>query len=132
MNTIITTATRALTTCIAVTLAFGAVAASAGDPSTELSASAVQRRYVVRFAELDLSKIEGVTALYGRLRTAAYIVCEPGQDEWSWSPRRVDRACINKAIAAAVAKVNSPLLTQYHHLRLQGDSAGLLQLAKAH
>jgi UrcA family protein len=124
MNTLInTTAT--------VILAFGAVAASAGDLSTVLSASGVQRSYIVRFPELDLAKIEGVATLYNRLRSAAYLVCQPGENEWSSDPRP-DRACINKAIADAVAKVNRPLLTQYHQLRSKGDSAGLVQLAKAH
>ena len=118
-----------INTTATVILAFGAVAASAGDLSTDLSASGVQRSYIVRFPELDLSKIEGVATLYNRLRSAARLVCEPGQDELNPRP---DRACINKAIAEAVAKVNRPLLTQYHQLRIKGDSTGLVQLAKAH
>jgi UrcA family protein len=131
MNTRITIATRSLTVYLAVTLAFGAVAASAGDLSTDPGAGLVQRKYVVRFAELDLSKIAGVATLYSRIRNAAHIVCEPGEDAWSPS-LSPDRPCIAKAIAAAVAKINRPLLTQYHQLRIQEDSAGLLQLAKAH
>ena len=41
------------------------------------------------------------------------------------------RACVDKAIADAVAIVNRPLLSQYHQLRTKGDKAGLVQLAKA-
>jgi hypothetical protein len=34
-------------------------------------------KYVVRFADLDVSKIEGASALYTRLSHAAGVVCEP-------------------------------------------------------
>jgi UrcA family protein len=131
MYTIISTATRALTLCVAVSLTFGAVVASAGDLSTELTATGVRRSYVVRFPELDLSKIEGVAALYSRLRSAARIVCEPGGDELFASPLP-DRACIARAVDDAVAKINRPLLTHFHQVQTKSVSAGPVQLAKVH
>jgi UrcA family protein len=64
----------------------------------------------VRFHDLDLSTIDGATALYNRIRRAANLVCSDtgtaglaSYMEW--------RSCYQTAIADAVTKVNSPLLT---------------------
>jgi hypothetical protein len=38
---------------------------------------------------------------------------------------------MDKAVADAVEHVNRPLLSQYHQLRIKGDKAGLVRLAKA-
>jgi UrcA family protein len=130
MNAIITSAARALTICIAATLGFSAADASASNLSTDRSVPGAPPTYVVRFADLDLAKIEGVTTLYGRLSHAAREVCDP-LISTRWFPEKY-HACVDKAIADAVAKVNRPLLTQYHQLRTKGDKAGLVQLAKAH
>lgn len=129
MNTIIATAARALTICIAATLAFSAASASAGSPGSDESVTGASHKYVVRFPDLDLSRIEGVTNLYLRLRYAASVVCKSFESEWFPAEHQ---ACVDKAIANAVATVNRPLLSQYHQLRTKGDRAGLVQLAKAH
>jgi len=128
MNKIITNSTRALTICIAVTLSLGAANASAS-ASWDTSATGVARKEVVLFRDLDLSKIEGVTTLYGRISHAARDVCDPLE---TLQFPEAYRACVDKAIADAVAKVNRPLLSQYHQLRTKGDKAGIVQLAKAH
>jgi UrcA family protein len=128
MNTIITNTARALTICIAVTLGLAAADASAGTFSNDTSVTGAVRKEVVPFRDLDLSKIEGVTKLYGRISHAARDVCDPF--ETLWHPQEY-RACVDKAIADAVAKVNRPLLSQYHQLHTNGDNAGLVQLAKA-
>jgi UrcA family protein len=128
MNTIITTAARALTICIAATLAFSAASASAGSLGNDESVTGASHKYVVRFPDLDLSRIEGVTKLYLRLRYGASVVCKSLESEWFPAEHR---ACVDKAIANAVATVNRPLLSQYHQLRTKGDRAGLVQLAKA-
>jgi UrcA family protein len=79
----------------------GATPAPAADPSGP-------RSVTVSYRDLNLSTIEGATALYQRLRHAANSVCdEPGTgiahfQEW--------KSCYQAAIADAVAKVNSPLL----------------------
>lgn len=127
MNTFINCSARALTICIAVTLGLSAAGASAGafgvTPRTGDT-----RKEVVAFRDLDLSKSVGVTKLYGRIRDAARDVCNPLES--LWFPHAY-KACVDKAIADAVAKVNRPLLSQYHQLRTKGDKAGLVQLAKA-
>jgi UrcA family protein len=123
MNTNITTPARALMICIAATLGFNAADASAGTLSNDTA------RKVVRFPDLDLSKIEGVITLYFRISDAARYVCDPLDTQWH--PQEY-HACVDKAIADAVATVSRPLLSQYHQLRTKGDKAGLMQLAKAH
>jgi UrcA family protein len=66
----------------------------------------------VSFRDLDLSSIEGATALYHRIQAAAKQVCgRPGPDlleQGLW------RSCYRNATADAVGKVNSPLLTAVH------------------
>jgi len=73
-------------------------------------------RVTVRFADLDLSRPEGAQTLYSRLRRAAEQVCIQVESEsglsWAFSARK---ACIEKATADAIAKVNRPLLTAYGH-----------------
>lgn len=69
-------------------------------------------RRTVSYAELDLSKQAGVEVLYRRIKDAARIVCG-GRDPIV----RISLArsqCYEKAVADAVAQVNSPLLTALH------------------
>ena len=129
MNTIITSAARALTICIAATLGFSAADASAGTLSNDTSVTGAARKEVVRFPDLDLSRIEGVAKLYGRISHAARGVCDPLETQWRIAEYRT---CVDEAIANAVVTVNRPLLSQYHQFRIKGDKAGLVQLAKAH
>jgi UrcA family protein len=65
-----------------------------------------QRSVTVSFRDLNLSTIEGATALYLRIRRAANHVCY-GPEGWE----EAFRSCRQAAIGDAVAKVNSPLLT---------------------
>ena len=83
----------------------GASEASAGPPATARSMS-------VNYRDLNLSTIDGAIALYERLKGAARTVCDgpltgvAAYQEW--------RSCYDAAIADAVAKVNSPLLSAVH------------------
>ena len=131
MNTTMVTAARAMTVCIAAALGCNAAETFAGSLSYDGTVPGTSPKYVVQFSDLDLSRIEGATALYGRLRYAARMVCEPIQTQQLGLAEKY-RACVDKAIADAVASVNRPLLSQYFQLRTKGDRAGLLQLAKAH
>jgi UrcA family protein len=80
----------------------GAAQASGAEP-------AGAHRVTVNYRDLNLSTIQGATALYQRLTRAARSVCDGPQtgvhayEEW--------RSCYQAAMADAVAKVNSPLLT---------------------
>jgi UrcA family protein len=110
--------------CAAILGCSAGVAASAGAASDEPAT------YVVRFADVDLSKIDGTAALYTRIRGAANQVCRPLESRDLGLMVKY-RACVDKAIADAVANVNRPLLSQYHQLHTKGDKVGLVQLAKA-
>ena len=90
-------------------LAFTSVACLMGATQASADHAIPARSVTVKYRDLNLSTIEGATALYQRLKSAARLVCdEPstGLDE-----HRVYQACFRAAIADAVTKVNSPLLT---------------------
>jgi UrcA family protein len=132
MNTTkVTTTTRAMTACIAATLGCYAAETFAGSLTYDQRAAGTPPRYLVQFSDLDLSRMEGATALYRRIRYAARMACDPIQTQQLGLAEKY-RACVDQAIANAVAGVNSPLLTQYFQLHTRGDGAGLVQLAKTH
>lgn len=68
----------------------------------------------VKYGDLNLSTDEGAAKLYRRITRAARSVCglddiQPEERTYSnWKP------CYEQAIATAVARVNSPLLTAVH------------------
>jgi UrcA family protein len=130
MNPIMATAARAITICIVATLGFNAADATAGGVSNDQAETNAPLKYVVQFSDLDLSRIEGATALYARLRHAAHVVCDPFESRELGLAKKY-RTCMDKAIADAVTSVNRPLLTQYHQSRTKGDKAGAVQVAKA-
>lgn len=80
----------------------GAAQASAADPDSS-------RSITVNYRDLNLSTIQGATELYQRLTRATRAVCDGPQtgvhayQEW--------KSCYQAAMADAVAKVNSPLVT---------------------
>ena len=130
MNMSMTFAVRAIAIGAVVVLGFGAGSATAAGPSNEQSLSGGAKQYVVRFADLDLSKMAGATALYVRLQHAARVVCDPLESrELAFATKY--RACMDQAVTNAVASVNRPLLSEYHQLRTKGEKVGPEQLAKA-
>ena len=95
----------------------GATHASAGPP-------AGPRSITVSYRDLNLSTIAGATTLYERLTRAARSVCyEP---EAGVNAYREWRSCYQAAIADAVAKVNSPLLTQLQSGRNPATETAML------
>ena len=130
MNESNTFAVRAMTIGAMVALGLGAVSASAAGPSNLQLVNDGAKQYVVRFADLDLSKTAGAAALYARLRHAARAVCEPMESR-EIGIAAIYRACMDQAVANAVAGVNSPLLTQYHQWHAKGDKSRLVQVARA-
>jgi UrcA family protein len=125
MNKSMTTTVRGMTIVCAAILGCSAAVASPASAAIDQPAT-----YVVRFADLDLSRIDGAATLYNRIRLAANQVCAPLESR-DLGLLVKDRACVDKAIADAVANVNRPLLSQYHQLHTKGDKVGLVQLAKA-
>ena len=123
MNKSMTTTILGMTIGCAATL--GCSAAVASPASADQPAT-----YVVRFADVDLSRIDGAATVYTRIRSAARLVCT-SLDGRDLGLLVKFHACVDKAIADAVASVNRPLLSQYHQLHTKGDKVGLVQLAKA-
>jgi UrcA family protein len=128
MNTIKTRAIRAITISAAIVLGFSAAAASAGTSNGQFVSDGVYK-YIVRFPDLDLSKIVGAAVLYSRLRQAAGIVCGSLQSR-QLAMNAQYRACKDHAVAAAVASIGRPMLSEYHESHNKGDKIGLLQLSK--
>jgi UrcA family protein len=125
MNNTTSIAVRAMT--IALAAVIGCSAAQASNVPKDESASG-RHQYVVRFADVDLSRIDGAMTVYGRIRQAANAVCE-SLDSRVLGLVEKHRACVNEAVADAVSSINRPLLSQYHQLRTKGDKAALVQLA---
>jgi UrcA family protein len=130
MNNTIVNGIRSLTIGAVISLGFTAVTASAAGLNVDQPVGDGVNKYLVRYPDLDLSKMEGATALYSRISHAARIVCQPLES------RQMDiatkhSACLQQAVAKAVADVNSPLVSQYHELRTKGDKASQVRLAQA-
>ncbi len=83
-------------------------AAAPGDVITEST--------VVHFCDLDLNKPGDAARLYSRIRHAAASVCP---STWGDSPQR---DCYDAAVAAAVARVNKPLLSARHQQHGHGPA----------
>lgn len=99
--------------------ALGALAtanAAGDDPPTRL----------VRYGDLDLTRMDGVISLYRRIRGAARDVCSPMAASDLVAQAFV-RDCEEHAIASAVADVNAPLLTSYYMGRIGRASPALAQ-----
>jgi UrcA family protein len=77
---------------------------------------------VVHFADLDLSRSEGATVLYQRLKGTAETVCAP-LDDRDIARHISFKACVQSAISAAVAKVDKPALTAYYESKMSGRNA---------
>ena len=128
MNNSKTQAIRSMAIGTAVVLGFGVAAASA-DPSSQYLRDGTHT-YVVRFADLDINKIDGAAALYRRLQQAAGIVCHSLQSR-ELAMNTEYKACKDRAVADAVTSVGAPVLSQYHESRPTGAKQVKVQLASA-
>lgn len=84
-------------------LALGSSAVSLADDSGDV------RKMTVKFADLNVSSPQGAAQLYVRIRGAAKSVCAP-PTYWATLGTSEMDACVRKAIADAVTKVNQPAL----------------------
>jgi len=105
MNAITSTPLRTLLAgAILSTLAFSFATVSRADDGT------APPQVIVKFADLDVSTSKGAAALYGRIHSAAVDVCSRMyliEQAYKWHKD----ACLQKVIADAVIKVNSPALS---------------------
>jgi UrcA family protein len=84
--------------------------------STFAAAPAETLQQKVSYADLNVTRAEGVTTLYKRVHSAAENVCHPlesrdltQQSQW--------RACVRSSISQAIAQINVPALTSYAQAR---------------
>lgn len=116
MNTMITTRSirRVLATAIlgafACTLATVCTAADPLDPP----------QTKVNFADLNVSNPQGAAAVYARIERAAREVCQPLEERYFRS--RAHDACVHKAIADAVAKIDRPALFNVYNAHNGGPT----------
>ncbi len=101
--------TKMRTTALLAVTCFGALAgnALAAEPGIPL------HQQVVLFADLDVSRPQGIVVLYGRIERAASRVCEPFSTR---EPSQVvgARRCADQAITRAVNNLNIRALTSYY------------------
>jgi UrcA family protein len=79
----------------------------------------------VKYNDLNLSTLAGARTLYGRISAAARSVC--GYEGRSFTDQAFWNGCYRGAVADAVAKVGSPLLTAVHTGRPADMSVAMLQ-----
>ena len=101
-------------------LALASAAASANPSDTD----EVQAAENVNYEDLNLNTLAGVSVLYSRIERAARLVCGPNNDQ---SRHGQWKTCYRMAIAAAVAKVNNPLLTAIHDSKFGAPKLATLQ-----
>jgi len=81
-------------------------------------------KQVVGYSDLNLDRVEGITALYRRVSHAAEQVCAPLQSR-ELARMSAWKGCINGAISRAVNQINVPALTAYANTRGHATSAML-------
>jgi UrcA family protein len=67
----------------------------------------------VHYSDIDLANSGGAKMLYERLMTAAGLVCAPFESP-ELARAKPYRSCMRQAVSAAVADINSPMLTSYY------------------
>jgi UrcA family protein len=110
------------TTILVAALAAGAQLAHA---DTAIDAAPQAK---VRFADLDLDRVEGAAALYDRLHAAAQSVCGPLANDLANLSRY--KACITETVSVAVARIDKPTLTRYARTQLDGHNALLSRIVQ--
>jgi UrcA family protein len=111
MNAIV--AKSIITIAVSVVLTGCSVPADARDRE---SAGPV-RSVIVRYAELDLSKPQGIAVLYGRIQTAAQRVCRADSSAYGLYDRANYSKCYRAAVERAVSQVNLLTLTALHRAK---------------
>src|SRR4051812_36895842 len=89
----------------------------------------------VRYDDIRLISAVGAAVLYGRLHSAADRACGGPLDTVPLQQRSRYKACVDDAVAKAVADVNSPMLTWYLESKRgntsENASSGPAPVAKA-
>ncbi len=76
-----------------------------------------ERAEKVNYEDLNIDTLAGASILYHRIELAARAVCGADREDREMLPHGQWKSCYRTAIAAAVARVNSPWLTAIHDSR---------------
>ena len=87
-------------------LSLSTLAAQAAAPTDEPYSITVQ------FADLDLDRKAGIAKLYFRIKAAAQRVCDQQANE-RLVAKQTYAVCVERAVSAAVARINRPMLSDY-------------------
>lgn len=101
-----------------------AVSAAAVAPASS-DTGAHSRSMAVAYADLDLTRVDGVKTLSIRLKKAIDAVCGRSHDSASVTRVRQIKACRAEAMSAAVAAIDAPLLTALYETGETREIAGL-------
>jgi UrcA family protein len=110
-----------ITIILTTTLAAWSQITQAANPSHDAA-----HHVEVHFADLNLGSAGGASVLYRRLQKAANQVCDEVNTKDPGSASRL-RACVSKAISAAVAQIDRPALTAYYRARHRDANRSLRQ-----
>jgi UrcA family protein len=116
MNTAITTRSKSNTAVIATTFLALGYAMSGGSANAETSQPVTKR---VAYGDLNLDSQAGAKVFYARIRSAAESVCSPLEGR-ELALQRIWHACIDDALATAVAQVDKPNVTALHNQDVSG------------
>lgn len=115
---------RFTTIILTSALAAGAQIAHAADPTDDS-----RRNATVHYADLNVTSIEGATALYHRVQRAAESVCSEGQTR-DFEAAGSYTTCVSDTISNAVPQINQPTLTAYYRSKLGNTNVALRQASR--
>jgi UrcA family protein len=93
--------------------------ASLALPAQADPAASGESTITVKFRDLDLTKAEGVAALYQRIERSARLVCTDSSSPYDAGRVETLQRCYQAAIQDAVASINQPQLTALHRAKTE-------------
>ena len=103
------------TSLLAIIIVGGSARAMAGQAPAPASKPAI----TVKFADLNLSSIEGIRSLYSRISSAANQVCG-AEPRWYPTEYWSQKECYRATLDSAVTRLNLPQLTALHRSITRG------------
>ena len=95
--------------CSLLIAALAVAACVAGTAQAQDATNTQTHQLKVRYSDLNVSTVDGATALYHRIQGAARFVC--GQEGRSLEEQMQWRSCVRSAVEGAVSAVDSPVLS---------------------
>src|SRR5258705_55878 len=110
-------------------IATAVLSAMAGSITPVCAAEPGVPQRIVDYGDLAVSTPKGAATLYHRIWAAAVTVCRRS-DEPSLRSKSLNDACVHKAIADAVAKVDQPVLSALYNAKDRHPTSTVLADAR--